>query len=225
MFAERKAYLLFAVLVLAGCPAEKTGDDGMNNPTRDGGTTITDPRDGGTDTGRDGGNPIVDGGCTEPETIGEYRFLGDRRVENHFTDVLDLDRSELCNELGQYNCVDIHRVAIGGLDPYTLGLYEHLPETAATAPIAVDRLALHGCRERVDKDIAGPVLIFGAADRAVAIDTLYKRALGRAPTADEVTILDSLHGTVVASNDPNPDRSWAILACYSVLTSVESLFY
>jgi hypothetical protein len=219
VFARR---WLLSLLLVTGCPDERDDDP------RDTGVADTGAADTGSrDAGPDGGVMLPDAGeCGDVGPRANVRFLGDRRIERRFTDVLGLDRTELCNELGLYNCVDIHRVAIGGVDPYALGLYEKLPDSTATAPLAVERLAFHGCRVRVDRDLgnAAQALIF-TSDRAASIERLYRRALSRDPNADEIAALELFHGEVLASGEPNPERSFAILSCTMVLTSVESLFY
>ena len=218
---------LLPLCLLLGCPS--TDDDGQpDTGVEDSGTNDTgvDPKDSGPQD--DGSITIYPdaGECGDVGPKANVRFLGDRRIELHFTSVLGLDRGELCNELGRYNCVDIHRVAIGGVDPYSLGLYEKLPETTATAPLAVDRLAFHGCRERVDRDaVVGSQPLIFTADRAASIQTLYRRALSRDPNAEEIALLEDLYRDVMAANEADPERSFRILACYAVLTGVESLFY
>ncbi len=105
-------------------------------------------------------------------------------------------------------------------------------------------MALHGCRERVDRDLAdapnalvfrgftpdpgglgGVVIDPDAPDFSDSIETLYKRALQRLPSPEEQEHFGDLYREIEVRDDDNPGRSWAILSCYTVLTTVESLFY
>jgi hypothetical protein len=154
---------------------------------------------------------------------------------------LSLAPGELCTEVGAYDCFGVHQIPLGGVEPYVLGINEPIEETAVTTPIAVERIALSACKARVDRDFAdlGSAEIFrglpvdgdgamanadGAEARA-AIDRLYKRLLQRAPTEAEAGHLAGLYGEVTTAQEPRPARSWALLSCFAVATSVEALFY
>lgn len=56
---------------------------------------------------------------------------------------------------------EVHRIVLGGVEPYTLGVREPLPLIAVTAPIAQDRVALAACTERIERDLAAlePLLL------------------------------------------------------------------
>jgi hypothetical protein len=177
-------------------------------------------------------------GVTEPSiasTRAKLRFKGGKRLQNDYAYALGLETGSLCNELGQYSCVDeIHTIALLGVEPYQLGFYDPLAETALTTPIAVERVAIAGCSQRVDRDLGAPgsALIFqgdlSSADAAGvtdAIDRLYKRGLQRRPTSAEVEHLRQLYRDVEASGSSDPARDWAKGACFAVLTTLESLFY
>lgn len=228
----RKTYVLLTLSAfLVACPStEPQGDDGET--PRDGGTSTSDPRDGGTIT-------------TTPSFLasekGSVRFKRNRRIQADFAEALGLDDSGVCNELGQYSCADfIHRITLGGVEAYVQGLNEPLPFTSVTTPLAVERMALYACRDRVtaDLDDQGNARIFGglplangalsdveAEAVAAAIQRLYQRALLRNPTPDEVAHHRQLYRDIEADGQPNAARDWAILSCHAVLTSMESLFY
>ncbi len=192
-----------------------------------------------------------DAGVTNPADAGDglarsakanVRFKRNVRLTNDFAQALALPPGELCKELGLYSCTElVHPLAVGGVDPYNLGLYEPLPFTGATSPIVMDRVALTACIKRVEADLATPgsAVIFKGltpdasgklasletAELRAALDTLYKRALLRPVTDAEVATLKGLYRDVEASGKPAPAKSWMELSCFAVLTSVESLFY
>ena len=170
------------------------------------------------------------------------RFKRNARIRADFSNALALDPSVLCNELGLYSCTDlVHSVALGAVEPYNIGLYEPLPRTGVTSPIIVDRVALAGCTQRVDLDLASPsaaVLFRGlpiaadgrlldleAAAVSESVDTIYRRALQRRATAEEIEHLKGLYADVEAETPSTAARDWAVLSCFAVLTTLESVFY
>lgn len=139
---------------------------------------------------------------------------------------------ELCEELGQYDCIgDAHRITLGGVEAERLGVDEPLPNALVSAPIAIDRVAVSACGERLKRDAAGPAVVFGPVlDRASngrrkdVAETLVRRLLSREPLKEEVEHLVDLYD-VLEDVSSDPDRDWAIGACVIVATSTEALFY
>lgn len=200
------------------------------------------PSDGGGGP-TDGGLPPTDGGVVEPElkrsAKARVKFKGRDRLRADLAQALGFAPGELCAELGRFDCFDVHRISLGGVEPYDSNIFKPLEQTPITAPLAVERVALSACARRVDQDGGGANgVIFkdvpldgaalgepdGPAIRA-AFDTLYRRALTRPMRDAEWTHLRGLYDTVVASGDAQPARSFAILGCFSVITSMEALFY
>ncbi|MBI4818373.1 MAG: hypothetical protein HY791_19060 [Deltaproteobacteria bacterium] len=193
--------------------------------------------DGSTSSDHDGG-PVQDAAVPQL-TESEFPRVKLKSVDvlrTDLSDALGIPADRLCKELDRYDCFDaVHKIPLGGVEPYELGIYTPLPESAATSPIAVDRVVLAACRERVDRDIAGDIVIFdlppdGAALTATStkaaeesLDRLYKGVLRRRPEARELEHLMKLYDDV--GGEPKPSRAWAILACFAVATSKESLFY
>ncbi|MFY0524133.1 hypothetical protein ACN28I_13495 [Archangium gephyra] len=170
------------------------------------------------------------------------RFKGPERLALDFAAALSLPAEQVCNELGQYPCTTaVHTVALGGVEPYGLGFYEPLPFTGVTTPIAVDRVALAACGQRVTLDVTRPseAVIFGgigldAQGRLAsregepvknAITALYQRALLRDPTEAEVGALVQLATDIESTSSPAPGRDWMKAACFAVLSSAESVFF
>lgn len=227
--------LVFAAATGAACKDEApieppvSADGGMMVVNEDGG--VVDPPDGG-----------VVGPALAESSKATLRFKRNERIRNDFAQALDFQPAQLCNELGQYSCTEfVHTIALGGVEPYTLGLREALSDTTVTAPNAVDRVALSGCEKRVTADFGNPgsALIFkdlpvdpdgtlgdlDAAGVTESIERLYKRGLQRLPTEAEQKHLKDLYGQLAATEQPNAARDWAILSCFAVLTTMESLFY
>ncbi len=180
------------------------------------------------------------------------KYKSGARYANDLAAALDLQRDAVCRELGRYDCVDeVHRIVLGGVEPYTLGVWEPLPSLGVTAPIAQDRVALAACTERIERDLAAvyEVPLDAAAEpvflTAVDVDAptpgqleatagrFYDRILRRAATPDEVSALAQFHSAVIHStvtDEPGESgatatRDWAILSCFMVATTLESIFY
>ncbi|NVI97513.1 hypothetical protein HV824_05185 [Myxococcus sp. AM009] len=159
-----------------------------------------------------------------------------------FAAALDLPPAGLCNELGQYPCAAfVHTVTLGGVEPYQSGFYEPLPVTGVTTPIAVERMALAGCTQRVALDVSAPaaaVIFKGVGldaqgrleDRAgppvrAAIHALYQRGLQRDAEAEEVDAWIQLAADIDAAGSTRPGRDWMTAVCFAVLSSAESVFF
>ena len=175
---------------------------------------------------------------------GNVKFKRSERLRNDFSAALGLSTDELCNELGSFSCTDlVHPVALGSVEPYQQGLYEAPHLTGASAPLVVERIAMAGCITRVDRDFAGGTgpegmflldvagdgtLVGDAASDAkarAAIAALYRRALRRNVEPAEADRLFAMYLEVVAAGSTAPARDWAILTCFAVLSSTESVFY
>jgi len=196
-------------------------------------------------SGADDGNVDDDAGTGEPSIASsraKLRFKDGVRLRNDLSQILELSSEEICSELGQYDCVgEIHTISLLGVEPYGLGFYEPLKETAVTTPLALERVVISACSTRVDRDFDAPdaAAIFkdlgvtngqladtGATAVSEAIDLLYRRSLQRHATAEEIAHVAALYDDVVATGvADDPARSWAKAACFAVLTTVENLFY
>ena len=157
-----------------------------------------------------------------------------RAVESDLLEALALQKGELCNELGLYSCVDfVHTVPLGGNDPFVKSQYEPLASPTVTSPVALERVVLSGCIARVDKDLAGPAVVFttlqlGASfvddvEAEATIDLLARRLLRRDVTADErvklLELTDDGEGNAVSARD------FAILGCVVLGTMAETVLY
>jgi hypothetical protein len=216
-------------LLLYACPSEPMSDDDDGHGTPDSG--VIDPKDGGIDP-PDAGDP----GFAESEKS-NLRFKEVLRLTNDFAQAMELSPNEVCLELGQYDCRFVHNIALGGVEPYELGLVEPTPETTITTPIAVERVAVHACEARATRDLgSGTAVIWkGIATASIpdlddpavaaAIDQLYQHAVQRPAKESEIDHLKQLYRDIDAAGVQNPARQWAMASCIAVLTSVEALFY
>ncbi|QDF05132.1 hypothetical protein [Myxococcus xanthus] len=216
-----------AVLVLAGCKQQPIA-------------TVLDVDAGVPPVGNesDAGTPVA----VARSTRNNLRFKGPERLTTDFAAALELPPSGLCNELGQYPCATfVHTVTLGGVDPYRSGFYEPLPVTGVTSPIAVERMALAGCTQRVALDVSAPtaaVIFKGVGldaqgrleDRSgppvrAAIHALYQRGLQRDAEAAEVNAWIQLAADIESSGSTRPGRDWMTAVCFAVLSSAESVFF
>src|SRR5262249_17841692 len=136
--------------------------------------------DAGSPGAADGGDNASDGGTSDQYPASgkaTLRFKRSERLRNDFAQALGLDKDAVCKELGQYSCTDsVHKIALAGVEPYVLGVTEPLPFTTITTPIAVERVALAACTQRVTQDLAagdGALIFKGLAiDQAGAIPNI-----------------------------------------------------
>lgn len=151
----------------------------------------------------------------EPRARASLRFKGGERVRNELSRVLGIPRDEVCMEVDYFDCVKrAHLMTLGGIEPYGRGLYEPVAETTALAPLAIDRMALHACITAVERR-SGP---FYSLEPDPVITSLYNEGLLRQPTQAEREAITALMA------DASPTDA-AVLACFTVLTSTEALFY
>jgi hypothetical protein len=166
------------------------------------------------------------------------KYKSGARYANDLAAALDLQRDAVCRELGRYDCVDeVHRIVLGGVEPYTLGVREPLPSLGVTAPIAQDRVALAACTERIERDLAASEPVFLTAvdvdaptpgELEATAGRFYDRILRRAATPDEVSALSQFHSTVTdepGESGATATYDWAILCCFMVATTLEGIFY
>ncbi|MBM7116314.1 hypothetical protein [Archangium primigenium] len=225
---------LSALCVLTACSSARPPEDGAGPPPLP---------DTGTPTPETPPPPTPPpGGGVARSTRNNPRFKGAERLANDFAAALSLPVAQLCNELGQYPCTSfVHTVTLGGVDPYEGSLYEPLSASGVTTPIAVDRVALTACVQRVSRDVATPsaAVIFkdialdargrlaereGPAVRD-AVTALYQRGLLRDPSDAERTALLQLATDIEGTGSTTPGQDWMKAACFVVLSSTESIFF
>jgi hypothetical protein len=162
------------------------------------------------------------------------------QLRNIFAKALGLNDKGLCLELGKFPCIDvIHKVNLGGMDAYNQSQYRYTDDIDITGPIALERVALSACSQRAGIDIANPeaAKIYkdiklskdgrlhdnGALD--ASIQRLYQRVLVRNPSTEEVAALKDFYRRLYREKPIGAALNWMTLACFAVLTQVESVFY
>ncbi|MBL8911884.1 MAG: hypothetical protein JNM17_14420 [Archangium sp.] len=168
------------------------------------------------------------------------RFKGDLRFTIDLAVGLQLPVNQVCKELGQYDCVFVHTVALNGVDPYGKGLFEPLPVTGATTPVVVERMVTSACLARVDLDLQTPAsaviykniaLSSGrlmnpqSAEVRLAITELAQRAWLRNPTEAEINHFIQLNGDIEATGVNEPAKTWMQAACFVAFSGEEAVFY
>jgi hypothetical protein len=158
-------------------------------------------------------------------------------IEADLMRALELPADGLCKELGDKSCIrDVHLVPLGGNEPYTAGLMRPSAEPLATTPAVVDRVLLSACSKRAQLDAEDKPKVFtalafdkplpAADDAAVqsTVRTLYRRLLARDPQPAELERVASLAEAEEGADKPTA-RDFAALACFSIGSTTEFLFY
>jgi len=198
------------------------------------------PPDAGDPPPTDGGTGPVDAGPLPETAARSLRFKRFDQLSRELQRVLALDADEVCRELDRFDCTsEVHRVALGGSQPYFANVYARAREPELNAPLAWERVVLTACAERVDRDfddLDGAAWLEGLevdADGHVepespavenAIRTLYREGLLRDPTTMEVADWRQAYRGLEASEE-QPARAWSRLLCAAVLTSGEFILY
>lgn len=232
--------LCCAALLLPACRGGGGGggsSDTDNSGTDSADTTNTNPTTSETegeaesldDTGNDDGpQPSTQSPSARPRV----KFKTAQRYATDLSTALEVPRETLCTELDDFDCVDVHRIALGEVDAFGLRLFEPLENMPLTAPIAVDRIGLTACGERaqLDFDTPGQAVSFSEVasgdasedNRNAVVERLYRQLLLREATDREVEMVSAMYGDLPSDNQA---QTWAQMACFAIATSTEALFY
>lgn len=173
------------------------------------------------------------------------KFKDGERYLRDLSANLNMPREEICKELSRYDCMtDAFRIVLGGVEAPNLLVNEPIENAALTSPIAVDRVALHVCsnRVRMDKEKPGEAVLFkagafGADGRAKipdktwlnnTADAIYGSILSRSPSEREIQNLAAYYSQVAegrAANSAEVAADWVTLSCFAVASSLEAVFY
>jgi len=151
---------------------------------------------------------------------------------------LELSPDQVCREFGKESCIrKVHMVPLGGHEPFESGMFVAASEPLATTPSVVDRIVLTACGNRLDLDRAageqaavfkhfaldGAAPAPGSKAAAALVTDLYRRLLGRNATESEVEAVTEL--ALGADGQAAPAAQFARLACFTIGTSAEFLFF
>lgn len=143
---------------------------------------------------------------------------------------LELDDDTLCAELGLLPCAQLYRLPLGGSDPFGAAIYYPPEAPMNTTSALAERVTLAACARRVALDRAGSAVVFRHVDLAAGslssdadgvkaqIDELYRRLLSRDPS-------DAERAAVASLADGTSGSDFATLACFSIGTTTEFLFF
>jgi len=151
-----------------------------------------------------------------------------RAFEQTLATGLQLNKDQICNEIGTESCIEkVHLSKLGGNEPYDSAQYLRPEGPAALSGIAIDRVILSACIQRVNLDKNGAPVVFkglnlnGPMDQSKADNItieLYRRLLARDPSDEEKKILREYSTTVSSA------EVFAKTACFAVGSSVEFIF-
>jgi hypothetical protein len=218
------------VIIASSCDGAKISHRAPLQATSD---AVSDQNKNGNQTVGDEKYPAVGANAPGLSERAHVRFKKQQLLENDLASALELTPAELCQEFESLSCInEVHHLALGGVDAYKNSIFHGIEESLPTTPIAMERIVLNACGERVKRDFSGGGVIFTNLPAKVtdtkvlagSIGTLFERALRRPASADEVKTLQGFYDEV-AKTTANATETWATLACYMVLTSVEAVFY
>jgi hypothetical protein len=168
--------------------------------------------------------------CEDVPTVETLRW---KRVDAFIADLgraLELEGDNLCMELGLLSCENLYRLPLGGSDPFGAAIYDPPGAPMNTTSVLAERVTLAACANRVALDQGNSPVVFKHVDLtatsltsssegvAAQVDELYRRLLSRDPTDDERTVVASLA-------DGNSGADFAKLACFTIGTTTEFLFF
>jgi hypothetical protein len=235
--------IVVSALVLLGC------EESARPPQPDSGIIALDSTINMDAASNDGGLVASDLGTDVGVGVFEsqnqhIRFKGAARLNGDIAITLAIPPNEVCKEIDLFDCVSfVHPISLGGVEAYVANLYEGSEETTISAPMIVERVGLKACQYRYEQDRVGgvephlfPVLELTDDDKRLAnveseqvtesISGFFKVILRRVPTADEIADLKSLYNNIAQHPDAvEPAQEWSVLSCFTLLTSVEYLFY
>jgi len=185
---------------------------------------------------------------TEPETVdtgpadptgaapavrADLKLKRWRQVHLDLQGALALSDDQVCKETGLYDCAELHGVSMGGISVAN-GLFEPREDRGVTTGLAIERLTLAGCWNRLvlDRDGTDPV-VFKHIDLAEDVPTreqaeaqvieLTRRFWARDPTPLELQAIIVLHNDLHLVGGGNAE--WALMSCWALGTSTEALLY
>lgn len=153
-----------------------------------------------------------------------------RAFEHGLVQGLALKKADFCLEIGTQACIDkTHLTVLGGNEPYKAGQYERAQTPTVLTAVAVDRVVLSACSQRleIDRKAGATAIVFkhfplagtAPSPEQVSLQTkeLYQRILARNPEDAELKAINAL-GTQGLSND-----RLALMLCYAIASSSENI--
>lgn len=217
--------LLLSLLILDGCAKKKLsryrGVQGADSSAHTNGPLV-DALEGDIESGNIPSDPGLN--------LVWKRY---RSVEDGLARGLELPKEAVCIELGQHSCIDkVHLTSLGGNEPYVLAQWERAQSPTALTPVAVDRLIMSACNNRLqkDKEAGGAAVVFkhfpladgaplpNAAQTKAQTSELYQRFLARDPDAAELDLTVSFIAKMKGAEEA------ALSLCFAIGASIENNF-
>lgn len=153
-----------------------------------------------------------------------------RQVALDLEGALELASDEVCREAGLYDCFDIHTVPMGG-NSRDNGLYDAAEGLSVTTGLAMERVVLQACWNRIELDRGDDPVVFthidleGSSDEGLEDQSveLYRRFLARDPEPKELSLLVDFHDEIL--DEGGGTAEWALMSCLVVGTTTEALLY
>ncbi len=153
-----------------------------------------------------------------------------RAFEHGLIQGLELKKGDFCLELGKEACIDkIHLTVLGGNEPYKAGQYERAQKPTVLTAVAVDRIVLSACSQRLelDRKAKDAALVFkhlplsgntrSSAQLEAQAKELYQRILARNPEEVELKAIADTQGESMAND------KLALMMCYAIASSSENI--
>ena len=216
-----------AVTLLQACSSTSSDSNPASTPTTaDGGPTASAADAGVVDNDAPPSPPPVS--ALARATL---KAKSGARLLADLADGLSLPRADVCRELGTIDCLEVHGISLLEVEPRFLRIQTPI-DGLVTGVMAVDRIALHACANRVDADLnneADPPLVpelslglEAPATRAAVVDRLAQRLVRRNATEGEQLALSQAYDEL---SPADRDRVWVTVTCFALATLTENLFY
>ena len=196
-------FLIFSLVLFSTCKSSifRSGKRNSNNPAAE----PSKPNAADRKTNKNGSKEDQSEADNKPGAAqGALVWKRYRAIETSLMNALALDKQQVCQELGQFNCVDrIHLTSLGGNFPL-LGQYERPGKPSVLTPMVMERVVLSACTSRLELDRAAgaQAQVFNqfslnapsvsAEDVEKLTVDLFRRILARDPTAEEVATIKTI---------------------------------
>ncbi len=161
----------------------------------------------------------------------KLKFKKQKLLEQEIMTSLSLSQNQICQELESLNCInEAHHLTLGGVDAYDKNIWENKNSFLETTPIVVERIVWSACEKRVALDLeSGESKIFSkgsvsdSSHVGLMVSNLYQNILARDASENEIAAAKEFASNLEKNGGTYDD--WARLSCFSLMTSVEFLFY
>lgn len=206
---------LFVLLTLLGCDSEELRPPPVYTPPAL------------VDTGPEDSTAVA------PAVRADLKLKRWRQVHQDLQGALSLSPDQVCKETGLYDCAELHGVSMGGISVAN-GLFEPREDLGVTAGLAIERITLAACWNRLSMDrVSDDPVVFKHLDLDADVPTrdqaeaqvteLTRRFWARDPSNLERQALIVLHNELHVVGGGNAE--WGLMLCWALGTSTEALLY